>query len=384
MSTSTASTSNPVLSSAYFVAEQSEHVHLNREGIARAALKLYNNLLKKPYTTSDWSLVPLHPNPSLLPAAELLNLIFTVSSLNFSFWSDLPSDKRYGVKWKTGVDGKETLSAAGVAEEKVHTGYWSLISALHRAREEGVDVTNPRWYATADEKALKRVFRSDQEEEIPLLEERIKVLREVGGVLCEKFDGSFANLVERADHSALTLVDLVVSNFPCYDDLTLYPPPSSASSSTNPPRTVYIRKRAQILVAETWAAFNGEGWGRFDDIDQLTMFADYRVPQILHSLSTISYSPHLTSLLLSSANLSNGSQEEIEIRCLSIAAIEEIRREIVRLDEERRRREEESLGSIKTVELPNAVLLDFLLWDLAKVEEERAELPHHRTRSVFY
>lgn len=205
MSTPAASTSNPVLSSAYFVAEQSEHVHLNREGIASAASKvsllfsscalvlltrlcfvqLHNNLLEKPYTTSDWSLVPLHPIPSLHPAAELLNFIFTVSSLNFSFWSDLPSEKRYGVKWKTGVDGKETLDAEGVAEEKVHTGYWSLISALHRSREEGIDVTNPRWYATAEEEALKRVFRSDQEEEIPLLEERIRVLREVGGVLCE-------------------------------------------------------------------------------------------------------------------------------------------------------------------------------------------------------
>lgn len=147
--------------------------------------QLYNNLLEKPYTTSDWSLVPLHPIPSLHPPAELLNFIFTVSSLNFSFWSDLPSDKRYGVKWKTGVDGKETFDAQGVAEQKVHAGYWSLISALHRAQEEGIDVTNPRWYATADEEALKRVFRSDQEEQIPLLEQRIAVLREVGAVLCE-------------------------------------------------------------------------------------------------------------------------------------------------------------------------------------------------------
>lgn len=260
------------------------------------SIQLYNNLLDKPYTTSDWSLVPLHPIPSLHPAEELVNFIFTVSSLNFSFWSDLPSDQRYGVKWKTGVDGKETVDAAGVAEEKVYTGYSCLLSALHRAREEGIDVINPRWYATADEEALRRVFRSDQEEEIPLLEERIKVLREVGGVLCEvcylshscslcthsrpsqKFDGSFIGLLEQADHSALALVDLVVSHFPCYDDRTTYPSRSSTSPAANPTpsQTVFIRKRAQILVAETWAAFNGEGPGRFDDIDQLTMFADYR------------------------------------------------------------------------------------------------------------
>jgi hypothetical protein len=39
---------------------------------------------------------------------------------------------------------------------------------------------------------------------------------------------------------------------------------------------VHIYKRAQILAAEIWGCFQGQGLGRFDDIDQLTMFADYR------------------------------------------------------------------------------------------------------------
>ena len=37
----------------------------------------------------------------------------------------------------------------------------------------------------------------------------------------------------------------------------------------------------QILVSDLWALFEGQGRGRFDDIDTLTMFADYRVPQSL-------------------------------------------------------------------------------------------------------
>jgi hypothetical protein len=35
-------------------------------------------------------------------------------------------------------------------------------------------------------------------------------------------------------------------------------------------------KRAQILVADIWACFEGKGLGTFHDIDSLTMFADYR------------------------------------------------------------------------------------------------------------
>ena len=43
-------------------------------------------------------------------------------------------------------------------------------------------------------------------------------------------------------------------------------------------------KRAQILVGDVWGAFGGQGLGRFDDIDELTCFADYRLPQLLNSL----------------------------------------------------------------------------------------------------
>lgn len=75
-------------------------------------------------------------------------------------------------------------------------------------------------------------------------------------------------MIQQANHSALDLIDLVVNNFPCFDDKSTYPALGDAP--------IYIRKRAQILVAEIWAALEGQGYGRFDDIDQITMFADYR------------------------------------------------------------------------------------------------------------
>ena len=58
---------------------------------------------------------------------------------------------------------------------------------------------------------------------------------------------------------------------------------------------MYIWKRAQILVAETWAAFYPEDpsaphplFPAGPAIHELTMFADYRVPQILHHLRAFS------------------------------------------------------------------------------------------------
>ena len=54
-----------------------------------------------------------------------------------------------------------------------------------------------------------------------------------------------------------------------------------------------IYKRVQILVADIWACFEGKGIGEFTDIDSITMFADYRVPQILVHLGAMRYSDKL-------------------------------------------------------------------------------------------
>jgi len=113
------------------------------------------------------------------------------------------------------------------------------------------------------------------------------------------------------------------------------------------------------------------------------MFADYRVPQILHDLDVISYSPTLTHLLAQPfAYLENGSMEEMSIRAASIIAVEQVRTE---MNATRREGTEEI----------TSVLIDFFLWDLAKKvgegDNEEALMrkdglltPIHRTRSIWY
>ena len=63
-------------------------------------------------------------------------------------------------------------------------------------------------------------------------------------------------------------------------------------------------------------------------IHDLTMFADYRVPQILHHLRMLIYPPSLVDLLQSHKGLAHGSREEISIRAASIVAVEKVREEI--------------------------------------------------------
>lgn len=128
---------------------------------------------------------------------------------------------------------------------------------------------------------------------------------------------------------------------------------------------MYILKRAQILIADLWSTFRGEANspGYFSDIDRLTMFADYRVPQILIHLGLLKCSPKLLSLLnaagqgrapLLPANLGPdmGGKLETEIRGSSIQAVECLCDEMKRLR-----------PNLKKL---NSILVDFYLWDTAK------------------
>ena len=152
----------------------------------------------------------------------------------------------------------------------------------------------------------------------------------------------------------------MVDNFPCFRDEARFEG-----------KTVRFFKRAQILVADLWACFEGESYGKFHDIDKITMFADYRIPQMLHSLGCLQYSPPLAYHIRELKQLGSGHPWEIQLRGCSIWCVELIRREIVRHHPEAH---------------VNAILIDFFLYDTIKEREAEGlvSVPHHRTRSLWY
>lgn len=80
-------------------------------------------------------------------------------------------------------------------------------------------------------------------------------------------DVSVVALIQEAQGSAGKLVNLLAKHFPCFQDEGRFEG-----------RKVRFLKRAQIFVADLWAAFNGTGYGGFDDIDHITMFAGRSPP----------------------------------------------------------------------------------------------------------
>jgi hypothetical protein len=131
-------------------------------------------------------------------------------------------------------------------------------------------------------------------------------------------------------------------------------------------RRVFFYKRAQIVSADLHGALEGKGLGAFSDLESLTAFADYKLPQVLRHVEIFRYSPSLARKVDAQVLLEPGSSEEVEIRAATIVTVDRIRRELRRLGKERR-----------------AFEIDGILWNLGQDDAYRAR-PYHRAVTIFY
>ena len=125
-------------------------------------------------------------------------------------------------------------------------------------------------------------------------------------------------------------------------------------------------KRAQLAAADLSLAFDGESLGRFNDLDQLTIFADNLVPHVLRIDGVLRYDDSLLRRIEAGELIPCGSREEIEIRASAVHSAELICH---------------ALASKGTK--ARSIDIDYLLWNRGQQPEYKAH-PRHRTRTVFY
>ncbi|XP_026758870.2 queuosine salvage protein [Galleria mellonella] len=329
----------PPAQSALYISEHSTHVKIHEEGLEKLSAEMFTSIKDKleiPDTGANISYLS-KDDP------KAVDWIFVADALNFCFWSYTGA-----VKWT--VDG--------------HSGYYALEAALSRAVKEGIDITNPKYYSKITENQLRTIMRSDNEAEIPLFDKRLSTLHEVGTILLQKYNGTFVSCLKEANKSAVKLLQIIVDSFPCFRDEVVY-------KGTK----VSLYKRAQILVADIWNFFHGTGWGEFKDIDAITMFADYRIPQVLVYFGVLSYSDTLMDKVKNDVLLESGSEEEVEIRGCSIQAVELLKKRI----------EDKIKNSKKDMEVPNSSVIDYYLWCYRrKYADELERIPFHKTLGIYY
>jgi hypothetical protein len=297
-----------------------------------------------------------------------LNWMALLDALNFCFWGDPPRPRAV----ERGVAAPPPDPEA-IPRWRVHwrgtwyNGYNALAVALRRAVESGIPLWDAAYLSRLDEATLAEILRPDPDDNgvappIPLFMARLANAREVGRVLLTHYDGQLANVIEAAGRDAVALALRVAADFPSFNDVTEWRGPTGG----DPPQPVRFFKRAQILVADIASAFDGQSWGTFTNLGELTAFADYKVPQLLRRLGILDYAPDLAARIDRLELIPPGSADEIAIRAATIWGVEWLRR---------------ALAARGMAVTPAAT--DYRLW-LAGQQSHAQDRPYHRTRTIYY
>jgi hypothetical protein len=236
---------------------------------------------------------------------EVALYILTLDAINFgSGW--FPTLRK-----RPGLSGYYTV-AWSLAERFRETGPWS---SAELSRLEAADIAD--------------ALGQDRGHELMGL--YADALGSLGGFLTAH------DLAELLDRSATQLAETLASGMPFFDDTGFW-------------------KRAQITANDLALA----GVAEFDDLDELTIFADNLVPHVLRVDGVLTYDAQLADHIDRGELLPPGP-EETEIRACAVHACVHIARE---------------LG------VPERTL-DTWLWDRGQGPRYKA-LPRHRTRTIYY
>jgi len=235
------------------------------------------------------------------------------------------------------------------------SGYFTIATSL-----EGHFAAQGPWNAeqlsALDTGECARIFDQDlsSPDAAELMSLFARALNDLGCFLGKGYAGRFEGPVEAAGGRAARLVELLAS-MPLYRDVARYGD-----------FDVPFYKRAQITAADLAAGLGECGLGRFEDIDELTLFADNLVPHVLRCEGVLRYTAELERRIEAGKLIAAGSPEEVEIRASAVHAVEGC------------------AAAAGRAGRPVSVRhLDWLLWNRGQCAEIKAR-PRHRTRTPYY
>lgn len=324
--------STPVLRSVVPVVEASRHVRTDPTEVERVAGWLA-------YEPLAWPEAPAGLDAPLAPDATT-DLILLTSSLNFAF-----SDFGTGVKFEADRAGRRWSDSDG------------MVACLLDAIEAGVPVLDGDWMARATAADLERVFAGTIR--MPMLDERARILNEVGPVLVDRYGGRWSRWLRSCTPAMYAggdgLLDRLPAEFPRFRDISEYHG-----------REVRFFKLGQLALWQLHAAHRPIGDFSVTDLADMTAFADYIVPVALRLLGILAYDEELERRIAAGDEIVRDSDEEIEIRAHTLFATALLTEAV-----NRRRPPDDQ------VVIPR---IDYRLWKTYHA----TTWPHHLTRTTMY
>ena len=273
-------------------------------------------------------------NPNIVPV-EYIRKTMLINTLNFVF-----TDFSTSVKYKI-----ENLSDTD-----------AMVYQIDKALIEGVPLTQGHYMRDMDLKEFKRIFTGNIE--MPMADEKVEILNNVGDTLVTKYDGDWINFVDDGPKKLYDngegLVERLVRDFKRYDDHSIFEN-----------EKVYFLKLAQLAF---WGIHRelSKSYFFIEDMENMTAFADYIIPVALESFGIVKYSSGLKEKIDSGILVDRDSIEEIEIRSTSIY----VTAKLTELINNYKNEEEKII-------IPQ---LDFKLWTDFHADER----PHHLTKTIMY
>lgn len=319
---------NAVLETSRHVMERSRWVHVDRPSLDRFVSESHHAGIRLP----TWD-ARFHFNDG---DEKTVAYLLVLDTLNFCFWAP-PGEEKWHIRHRS----------------RRLDGYYALAAALKEAVEAGVPVLEASFLADMTPERLSGILGGRGR--LQLMDRRAQNLNELGRVLMESYGGAAANLVEAAEGSAVALAGLLATELPSFRDVARYGS-----------RDIWFLKRAQLFAADLHGAFQGRNRGSFSDMDRLTAFADYKLPQVLRHLGILVYDRALEDKVERLEPLPPGSPEEVEIRANTVGCVELLR-----------------LGLERAGRAARSYEIDWFLWNMGQDPKFR-ERPYHRTVTVFY
>jgi hypothetical protein len=317
-----------VLSSTKQVILKSKHVKINDKAIS---------LFTQSITHHDFEIVDWRKDALIKDISLEDNIALTMiyGALNFSYWGD--------PKWKVSINNKEYGGAIG------------MLMSLKRAFNNYYPITKPNYLSHLSHNDMYEIFKGNTT--IPMFRQRLELIQELAKGVLNKYNGKFSNVIFKAKNYAPKITELLAQDFPTvFNDEVTY----NGSK-------IKFYKRAQLVPADL---FDLRQIGIISlyltGYENLTAFADYKVPQSLRKYGILQYSDELANKVDHKIELQPGSQEEIEIRAATIWAIELATRMI----------------SQKFPEATPAKV-DNIFWGRGQIKSHD-DKPYHRVRTIWY
>lgn len=328
MQLDTLSVPDSIRESTDFVTAHATHVHIDTTALTPLAARIRGRLEQG----TDDLLTAFGTTGDL---ARDCNVICFETACNFYFWSESPDSKWRVLRGGTPVGG-----------------WYGLAACFQNAIDRHVPVDDAAWMAQLSIETARDLFAGTGTP-LPLLEQRVNNIVEFATYLQKNYDGQALKFLEAQGFSAPKIAEAVTCDLASFRDGAWYKG-----------RWVWLLKRAQILASDLAQLSSVYPEFVIQDTEQLTAFADYRLPQLLRHYNVFTYSADFSRLVDHQRIVPAGSEAEIEVRAATIGACD-----------------------LLAAELPGytSAQVDLGLWLLSQDMRGQAGLkPHHHTPGYFY